>query len=62
MSKLPLEQRDDLSPVCPYCEQLLERIYYRQVREMPGKRNVYFCPSCLKVLGVSQERSPWTGH
>ena len=61
MRKLPMEERDDLNPICPHCERQIERLYYRQIRDLGGKRNIYFCSDCHRVLGVAQERSLWTG-
>ena len=38
--KLFLEERDDLQPICPHCREMLERLYYRQLRDPAGRRVV----------------------
>ena len=51
-------ERDDLSPVCPYCEAELAEVYSRK-RGTPmvqGRSLVFFCPTCRKILGFGQER------
>jgi hypothetical protein len=53
-----ITKRDDLKPVCPFCEKELEDIYVktRGLGWLEGKNVVYFCPYCLKVLGLGQSR------
>ena len=54
VSKLKLEERDDLEPRCPHCDNRLDKLYFRQIRGgVTGKRKAYFCPHCHKVLGFS---------
>lgn len=54
--KSNLLKREDLTPICPYCETELKDIYYQE--KGPGflasKTVVYFCPHCNKVLGVAR--------
>ena len=53
-----LIDREDLSPMCPHCEQDLDQVY-RRGTGFPlgqGRTLVYFCPSCRKVLGFAQGR------
>lgn len=51
---LKLEERDDLLPLCPQCDEPLERLFFHTVREaMAGKRMAYFCPHCQRLLGVT---------
>lgn len=50
--------RPDLVPVCPHCEEPLYEVY-RKGAGFPlvqGRTLVYFCPNCLKVLGLAQGR------
>lgn len=58
---IELEQKDDVDPVCPHCEKSLRCIWYRQLSGFLGKRYVYFCASCRKVLGVSHRKGFWMG-
>ncbi len=53
-----LIDRNDLSPLCPHCEQPLTEVY-RRGRGVPlgqGRTIVYFCPHCHKTLGFAQGR------
>jgi hypothetical protein len=51
-------KRDDLSPVCPYCEKELPEVYIRSkgVPLIQGTNVVYFCPHCRKALGFGRGR------
>jgi uncharacterized protein with PIN domain len=53
--------RDDIRPVCPHCSTELRSICCQQLSGMLGKRYVYFCSSCRKVLGVSHRKGFWMG-
>jgi uncharacterized protein with PIN domain len=51
---LKLEERDDLLPLCPHCDEPLEKMFFHQIREaMAGKRMAYFCPHCQRLLGFT---------
>jgi len=56
--ELKLTERDDLSPVCPHCGAVLNEIYMRTkgVPIFTADNCVYFCPHCLKVLGIARSR------
>jgi hypothetical protein len=58
---IPVEERSDIAPVCPHCNATLDRIQCRLLSSTFGKRFVYFCPSCRKVLGVSHRKGFWMG-
>jgi uncharacterized protein with PIN domain len=51
-------KREDLTPVCPHCQQELTEIYTRTkgVPFIQGTNVVYFCPHCQKVLGFGHGR------
>ena len=55
------EHRSDLDPLCPHCSKELETVYIKPMESMLGKRYVYFCPYCRKVLGVSHRKGFWMG-
>jgi hypothetical protein len=55
------EERNDLIPACPHCSQPITKVYYRELSGVWGKRYIYFCPSCQKVLGVSHRKGFWMG-
>lgn len=50
------EEKSDIKPKCPHCENKIETLWYNQVKTFLGKRYVYFCSSCHKTLGVSHRK------
>jgi len=58
---LALEKKEGLSPVCPHCEKELYTIYMRELAGFAGRRYVYFCEHCRKVLGVSHRKGFFMG-
>jgi len=56
-----LEVKEDLQPVCPHCSAELGTIWMQLLRGILGKRYVYFCSHCRKVLGVSHRKGFWMG-
>lgn len=55
------EERDDVTPVCPHCDEPVRRMHYRRLTGLFGRRYVYFCARCRKVLGVSHRKGFWMG-
>jgi hypothetical protein len=55
-----IESSND-TPICPFCEQPLNRLHARKVKSRFGVRFVYFCGLCKKVLGVSHRKGFWMG-
>ncbi|MBN2092907.1 hypothetical protein JW964_25015 [candidate division KSB1 bacterium] len=58
---LKVEEREDIKPVCPHCEKEFEQVWCRELESFLGKRYIYFCPACRKVLGVSHRKGFWMG-
>ena len=58
---LELEQQDKVTPLCPHCGLALRTVWFRELRSALGKRYIYFCPDCRKVLGVSHRKGFWMG-
>jgi hypothetical protein len=58
---LELQERRDVSPVCPHCDQAIGLLWFQSLAGMLGRRYVYFCPSCHRVLGVSHRKGFWMG-
>ena len=58
---LPVEEKNDVLPICPYCSKEIIKIWCRQLESLFGKRYIYFCPECRKVLGVSHRKGFWMG-
>jgi len=51
-------RREDLDPVCPYCNEQITEVYYKAKGPalLFPRTAVYFCPHCRKVLGLAQSR------
>ena len=58
---LTLESKEDVQPVCPHCDSELRTIWMRELQGVLGRRYVYFCPQCRKVLGMSHRKGFWMG-
>ena len=56
-----LEEHQNVTPVCPHCGQSLQTIWFQELRGFLGKRYIYFCPFCNKVLGISHRKGFWMG-
>ena len=56
-------RRDDLAPVCPFCEAELGEIYMRKPKGPfgAGRGFIFFCPTCRKVLGGGAQWYPFPG-
>ena len=54
-------EKNDETPVCPHCDERLTSVWCRVVKATLGKRYIYFCPRCRKVLGVSHRKGFWMG-
>jgi uncharacterized protein with PIN domain len=54
-------QKEDVSPICPHCSAPIREVWYREVSSFLGKRYIYFCPQCRKVLGISHRKGFWMG-
>lgn len=58
---IELEERNDVTPLCPHCAEPLGTVHYRALRAFLGRRYVYFCGKCAKVLGLSHRKGFWMG-
>ena len=58
---LNLREVSDVNPLCPHCGEILQAIYYQELRGAFGRRYIYFCSKCHKVLGVSHRKGFWMG-
>lgn len=55
------EYREDINPVCPHCNSPVNQIYIHKIKSFLGKRFLYFCSNCHKVLGFSHRKAFWMG-
>lgn len=58
---IEVREKSDVTPLCPHCSQSVGEIWFRELRGTFGRRYVYFCSSCRKVLGVSHRKGFWMG-
>jgi uncharacterized protein with PIN domain len=56
-----LHGQADIGPVCPYCETAVKKLYFSEIKAILGKRYLYYCSNCLKVLGISHRKGFWMG-
>lgn len=56
-------RREDVAPVCPYCETELREVHMQRVRGQfgVGRAFIFFCPKCRKVLGTGTQWYPLPG-
>jgi hypothetical protein len=58
---IEIKEHTRAKPVCPFCQDEIETIYMQQMRAFLGKRYIYFCGACRKVLGLSHRKGFWMG-
>ncbi len=58
---ISLEERPNNVPLCPHCDSQVKTMYYRLLSKWLGRRYVYFCSACQKVLGVSHRKGFFMG-
>jgi uncharacterized protein with PIN domain len=58
---IQLERKDDVQPVCSHCQAELRTIWMQEIEGVLGRRYIYFCPQCRKVLGISHRKGFWMG-
>jgi len=61
MGPIKLESREDVTPICPHCSAELETLWFRKLQSVLGKRYIYFCSACRKILGVSHRKGFFMG-
>jgi hypothetical protein len=59
--RMQLTRKEDISPICPHCQTTLDNLCFQELRGVLGRRYVYFCSSCNKILGVSHRKGFWMG-
>jgi hypothetical protein len=58
---IAIEDNYEKNPVCPFCTTEIKKLYTREIRSFLGRRYLYFCSNCLKVLGLSHRKGFWMG-
>jgi len=54
-------KRENARPICPHCSTELRDVFFQQLGGLMGKRFLYFCGGCRKVLGISHRKGFWMG-
>ncbi|MCF7669047.1 MAG: hypothetical protein K9N48_04640 [Verrucomicrobia bacterium] len=54
-------EKENETPVCPHCNAVLNEVWFRAMKGFLGRRYLYFCPQCKKVLGVTHRKGFWMG-
>lgn len=49
------------NPICPFCPAEIKKIFMRSIKSYLGRRYLYYCSHCLKVLGISHRKGFWMG-
>lgn len=58
---IELVEKNDQKPICPHCEAQIETVWFRELKGFFGKRYLYFCSKCHKVLGVTHRKGFFMG-
>lgn len=63
MKEIPLEIKEDILPLCPYCGTEIKALLANKIQCVEGGANlkpyyryIYFCQSCKKSLGITHTR------
>ncbi len=56
-----VEETSSISPICPHCNQEIVKVLANEMTTTFGKRYIYFCSKCKKVLGISHRKGFWMG-
>lgn len=52
---------DGQQPVCPKCDEPTEGLMSVRIQSDMGKANVWCCPRCHAILGVTHRKGFWMG-
>ena len=58
---IELKEKKTVTPICPHCSEALDELCFQELMGFLGRRYVYFCARCHKVLGVSHRKGFWMG-
>ena len=58
---IELKENNVVAPICPHCNDTVSEIWFRELRGFFGKRYIYFCAKCTKILGVSHRKGFFMG-
>ena len=58
---IELKEKSDVTPLCPHCSEPIDEVWFRELKGFLGRRYVYFCRNCRKVLGISHRKGLFMG-
>jgi len=58
---IEVEEQYQKNPVCSFCSTEIHKLYVREIKSLFGRRYLYFCSNCLKVLGLSHRKGFFMG-
>jgi uncharacterized protein with PIN domain len=58
---IQIEEQYEKAPICPFCSAEIKKLYVREIRSFLGRRYLYYCSNCQKVLGLSHRKGFWMG-
>lgn len=58
---IAIEEQFDKNLIRPFCSVEIKKLYTREIRSFLGRRYIYYCSNCLKVLGLSHRKGFWMG-
>ncbi len=58
---ITVEEQFEKLPICPFCSTQIEKLFTSEIRSFLGRRYIYYCSNCLKVLGLSHRKGFWMG-
>ena len=58
---IELVEKIDIDPICPHCSNKINQLWFKELKNFLGKRYIYFCSQCEKVLGVSHRKGFFMG-
>ncbi len=61
MNRIEVKEKEEASPLCPHCSTPVEEVWFRELKGSFGRRYIYFCAKCNKVLGISHRKGFWMG-
>lgn len=58
---IEVKEKQEVTPLCPHCSEMVKEIWCRELAGFFGKRYVYFCSACRKVIGLTHRKGFWMG-
>jgi len=58
---ITLIEKNNVMPLCPHCNEAILELWFREIPSIFGKRYIYFCQHCRKVLGMTHRKGFFMG-